>query len=69
MLKLQFPLLSLNMAIMEYKDKGIVKGIQFQVWFEIRAPIKKMSIGLAYQGKDIVFRFIIEYSSLRDFGP
>jgi hypothetical protein len=25
--------------------------------------------GLAYQGKDIVFRFIIEYSSLRDFGP
>jgi hypothetical protein len=26
-------------------------------------------IGLAYQGKDIVLRFIIEYSSLRDFGP
>jgi hypothetical protein len=28
-------------------------------------------IGLAYyqEGKDIVFRFIIEYSSLRDFGP
>jgi hypothetical protein len=25
--------------------------------------------GLAYQGKDIVFRFIIEYRSLRDFGP
>jgi hypothetical protein len=25
--------------------------------------------GLAYQGKDIVFRFIILYSSLRDFGP
>jgi hypothetical protein len=25
--------------------------------------------GLAYQGKDIVFRFIIEYSGLRDFGP
>jgi hypothetical protein len=24
---------------------------------------------LAYQGTDIVFRFIIEYSSLRDFGP
>jgi hypothetical protein len=24
---------------------------------------------LAYQGKDIVFRFIIEYSSWRDFGP
>jgi hypothetical protein len=26
-------------------------------------------VGLPYQGKDIVFRFIIEYSSLRDFGP
>jgi hypothetical protein len=25
--------------------------------------------GLAYQGKNIGFRFIIEYSSLRDFGP
>jgi len=26
------------------------------------------SFGFAYQGKDIVLRFIIEYSSLRDFG-
>jgi len=26
-------------------------------------------IGLALVGKDIVFRFIIECSSLRDFGP
>jgi len=26
-------------------------------------------VGFAYQGKDIVFRFIIEYTSLRDFGP
>jgi len=26
-------------------------------------------IGLAYQGKDIVFRFIVECSSVRDFGP
>ncbi len=24
-------------------------------------------VGLAYEGKDIVFRFTIEYSSLRDF--
>jgi hypothetical protein len=22
-----------------------------------------------YQGKDIAFRFILEYSSLKDFGP
>jgi len=26
-------------------------------------------VGCAYQGKGIVFKFIIEYSSLRDFGP
>jgi len=26
-------------------------------------------IGLGYQGKDIVFRYITKYSSLRDFGP
>jgi hypothetical protein len=26
-------------------------------------------VGLAYKGKDIVFRFITEYSSLRNFGP
>jgi hypothetical protein len=26
-------------------------------------------VGLALVGKDIVFRLIIEYSSLRDFGP
>jgi hypothetical protein len=25
--------------------------------------------GPAYQGKNIEFRFILEYSSLRDFGP
>jgi hypothetical protein len=28
-----------------------------------------MFVGHAYQGKDIVFSFIIEYSSLKDFGP
>jgi hypothetical protein len=26
-------------------------------------------VGFALVGKDIVLRFIIEYSSLRDFGP
>jgi hypothetical protein len=30
---------------------------------------RNLFFGLAYQGKDIVFRFIIEYSSLMDFGP
>jgi hypothetical protein len=31
--------------------------------------LKGYEAWVAYQGKDIVFRFIIEYSSLRDFGP
>ncbi len=26
-------------------------------------------VGFAYQGKSFVFRFIMEYSSLKDFGP
>ncbi len=31
---------------------------------------KSYFVAFAYQGKDIVFRFVIEYSStLRDFGP
>jgi hypothetical protein len=38
--------------------------------FEKKLGESDKFIGLAYyQGKDIVFRFIIEYSSLRDFGP
>jgi hypothetical protein len=28
-----------------------------------------IGIGIGYQGRDIVFRFIIEYSSLMNFGP
>jgi hypothetical protein len=51
---------------------------QLPFWIDFRGfeislcPLRKvvcLFIGLAYQGKDIVFRFIIEYSSLRDFGP
>jgi hypothetical protein len=42
--------------------------------FEVTIPTFLMSnfsnfVGLAYQGKDIVLRFIIEFSSSRDFGP
>jgi hypothetical protein len=34
------------------------------------ASLPQHFVGLAYyQGKDIVFRFIIGSSSLRDFGP
>ncbi len=40
-------------------------------WFKPLVPLLIfIFIGLAYyQGKDIVFRFIIEYSSLMDFCP
>jgi hypothetical protein len=33
------------------------------------SSLENTFVGLALVGKDIVFRFIIEYSSLRDFGP
>jgi hypothetical protein len=46
-------------------------GEQFRVEGLCRALVLwgRGSGGLAYQGKDTVFRLIIEYSSLRDFGP
>jgi hypothetical protein len=31
--------------------------------------LSSVCLALPYQGTDIVFRFIIEYSSLMDFGP
>jgi len=31
--------------------------------------VKVIFVGRAYQGKNIVFRFIIEYSSSKDFWP
>jgi len=41
------------------------REIVIKIWI-----FKNIVFGLAYQDKDIiVFRFIIEYSSLRDFGP
>jgi hypothetical protein len=36
---------------------------------EFTRVIIYLFIGLAYKGKGIVFQFVIEYSSLRDFGP
>jgi hypothetical protein len=35
----------------------------------VKTSVGWFFVGLGYQGKDIVFRFIIEYSSSRDFGP
>jgi hypothetical protein len=37
-----------------------------QIWYGLAAHLSVAFIGLAYQGNDIVFRFIIEYGSLRD---
>jgi hypothetical protein len=45
------------------EEKGTIKDPTIIVKFS------PTFVGFASQGKDIVFRFIIEYSSLRDFGP
>jgi hypothetical protein len=40
-------------------------------WHKNRCKLHRamaLVFGIAYQGKDIVFRLIIKYSSLRDFG-
>jgi hypothetical protein len=39
------------------------------IYFSFHFSAQAYSIDLVYQGKDIVFRFIIEYSSLMDFRP
>jgi hypothetical protein len=58
------------------KKKTLVYGLGFKFIEKIQectnaqpCLIYMLFVGLAYQGKDIVFKFIIEYSSLRDFGP
>jgi len=50
-----------------YTLKGLVRNMYKHAMLNVHNLLH--FIGLAYQGKDIVFRFIIEYSSLRDFGP
>ncbi len=69
----------LNGICVVYFEGGGVTLCIFQVFWEgiVLLPNSKgdkcqylpLFIGLAHQGKDIVFRFIVEYSSLRDFGP
>jgi hypothetical protein len=46
---------------------GVFNNLHFN--FGILLFQRDIFVGLAYQGKNIVFMFIIEYSSLRDFGP
>ncbi len=64
-------LISISLHLLEAKNS--LKFFQchesnahFFFWVSIIMPL---FVRLVYQGKDIVFRFIIEYSSLRDFGP
>ncbi len=46
-----------------------LKGNFISLFIYLFIYLTNLFIGLAYQGeKDIVFRFIIEYSRLRDFG-
>ncbi len=47
--------------------KGVTQN--FKAWWCHNVKVNTKFVHLAYQGKDIVFRFIIEYSGLRDFGP
>jgi hypothetical protein len=42
---------------------GVIGGV------DILPNVTKSVFGPAYQGKDILFRFIIEYSSLSNFAP
>ncbi len=52
-------------------SEGTIKCvIRFEGFVEnFRGPMEMLERTLCLVGKDIVFRFIIEYSSLRDFGP
>jgi len=47
-----------------YEESLGFDSLKFQqFWF------KNLVVGLGYQGTDIVFRLIMDYSSLRDFRP
>jgi hypothetical protein len=41
----------------------------YGIGWKTQSQVNYIIFGLAYEGKDIVFRSIIEYSSLMDFGP
>jgi len=48
---------------------GVLDCLAILYLANLMACIVVFFIGLALVGKGIVFRFIIEYSSFRDFGP
>jgi hypothetical protein len=49
-------------------NKALGHGLYWN-WAYVQLHLTKHFIDLANQGKDIVFRFIIEYNSLMDFAP
>jgi hypothetical protein len=64
------------MMILKLSVKSCHVGAELHPPFNASSPISWLLlakpsnfIGFTYQGEDVVFRFIIEYSSLRDFGP
>ncbi len=59
------------MLLFDRLKRKVPLSYQCAIWPTLGATrtCTPMFVGLAYQGKDIVFRFIIKYNSLRDFGP
>jgi hypothetical protein len=58
-------------SVLPYSSRAFkcTMGAPWFVRFQHDKPNKQTTFFSRYQGKDIVFRFIIECSSLRDFGP
>ncbi len=59
---------ALNIYNVFYNTKFGRKGRDLNTFWNM-FQVCKFVIGLEYKGKNIGFRFIIGYSSLRDFGP
>ncbi len=55
------------MGTLHFGKKKKKKKLNLGLFGGIKGILGNYFVGLAYQGKDIVFKFIIEYSSLRDF--
>jgi hypothetical protein len=64
--KIQHTIFGMKLLAISYRlGKSILVGdnvnLEQTVWNDV--------VALAYQGKDMVFRFIMQYSTLMDFGP
>lgn len=66
--------LSSTFLLLSAFRSALAFSVQFQSFGlsglpEVITTFRLQFVGLAYPGKDVVFRFIIEYNSLREFGP